>query len=163
MADHAFRTVKLSDLGLARTLPESGYYIKASQDKVRLVRANITTSCLYFSFPQIPIKWMAPEAIVERRYTPASDAWSFGVLCWEVFTFGSRPYANMTAEGTLLAVRRGYRLPRPEQCPEDLYGLLDIYFQLDSIACYSGTWSCFNAGTQRLLSVQTFWPFSLGS
>ena len=29
-----------------------------------------------------PIKWMAPEAIIDRRYSQASDAFSFGVLLW---------------------------------------------------------------------------------
>ncbi len=70
---------------------------------------------------QVPVKWMAPESIVEHRYTQQSDVWSFGVLCWEVFSMGSKPYAAMTAEGVVHAVKRGFRLPRPQACPQHVY------------------------------------------
>ena len=66
--------VKLGDLGLSRTLSSSPYYIKSSNDKV-------------------PVRWMAPESILHRKYSVASDVWSFGVFCWEVFADGEKPYA----------------------------------------------------------------------
>lgn len=34
-----------------------------------------------------PISWMAPEALVSREYSEASDAFSFGVLLWYVINF----------------------------------------------------------------------------
>jgi len=73
---------------------------------------------------QVPVKWMAPESIVDRLYTSASDVWSFGVLLWEIFTLAERPYTDMTAEASVNAVLRGYRLPRPERCNEDAYVLM---------------------------------------
>ncbi len=40
----------------------------------------------------VPFRWMSPEASYERRYSEKSDVWSFGVLCWEVYSFGLTPY-----------------------------------------------------------------------
>jgi len=31
-----------------------------------------------------PIKWMSPEALLEREYSLAGDVWSFGVVIFEV-------------------------------------------------------------------------------
>ena len=43
-------------------------------------------------FLQIPIKWTAPEALNYGKYTSLCDVWSFGVLCWEIFSKGGTPY-----------------------------------------------------------------------
>ena len=71
---------------------------------------------------QVPVKWMAPESITDRKYSTSSDVWSFGVLCWEVFSLGEAPYRALSAEGAVNAVLRGNRLERPELCPEDMLG-----------------------------------------
>lgn len=54
---------------------------------------------LMFVFCQggkIPIRWTAPEAIAYRKFTSASDVWSFGIVMWEVMAFGERPYWDMS-------------------------------------------------------------------
>lgn len=54
---------------------------------------------LMFLFCQggkIPIRWTAPEAIAYRKFTSASDVWSFGIVMWEVMAFGERPYWDMS-------------------------------------------------------------------
>ena len=45
---------------------------------------------------KIPIRWTAPEAIAFRKFTSASDAWSYGIVMWEVMSFGERPYWDMS-------------------------------------------------------------------
>ncbi len=40
---------------------------------------------------------------------------------WEVYSFGEHPYDDMTIEAAVKAVLKGYRLPRPEACPVDVY------------------------------------------
>lgn len=64
--------------------------------------------------PKIPVRWTALEAIAFRRFTSASDVWSFGVVCWEVMTEGERPYWNWSNQDVIKAVEQGYRLPQPE-------------------------------------------------
>ena len=40
-----------------------------------------------------PVKYMAPESIAKKRYSEASDAWSFGVYMWEL-THTSDPFKH---------------------------------------------------------------------
>lgn len=45
---------------------------------------------------KIPIRWTAPEAIAYRKFTSASDVWSYGIVMWEVLSYGERPYWDMS-------------------------------------------------------------------
>lgn len=62
---------------------------------------------------KIPVRWTAPEAIAFRKFTSASDVWSYGVVMWEVVSYGERPYWNWSNQDVIRAVDRGYRLPPP--------------------------------------------------
>lgn len=64
--------------------------------------------------PKIPVRWTALEAIAFRRFTSASDVWSFGIVCWEVMTQGERPYWNWSNQDVIKAIEQGYRLPQPD-------------------------------------------------
>ena len=77
------------------------------------------------------MKWMAPEAVLERMYTAASDVWSFGILCWEVFSYGQTPYPKMVFNEVVLALAQGYRMPRPDDCPSELFVLLLFHVHSD--------------------------------
>jgi serine/threonine protein kinase len=61
-------------------------------------------------FPnQFAVRWMAIEALQFREFSIASDVWAFGVLLFEIFTFGCKPYVNMPS---------GLSLDRDEQVEE---------------------------------------------
>lgn len=45
---------------------------------------------------KIPIRWTAPEAIQYRKFTSSSDVWSYGIVMWEVMSYGERPYWDMS-------------------------------------------------------------------
>ena len=51
---------------------------------------------------KIPIRWTAPEAIAFRKFTSASDVWSYGIVMWEVMSFGERPYWDMSNQDVSL-------------------------------------------------------------
>ena len=63
---------------------------------------------------------MAPESILDRKYSILSDIWSYGVFVWEVFSMADKPYSELTADGAINAILRGHRLDKPESCPDDM-------------------------------------------
>ncbi|XP_049423669.1 ephrin type-B receptor 4b-like isoform X1 [Epinephelus fuscoguttatus] len=99
---------KVSDFGLSRFLTEN------SSDPTY-------TSSLG---GKIPIRWTAPEAIAYRKFTSASDAWSYGIVMWEVMSYGERPYWDMSNQDVINAIEQDYRLPPPPECPNSLHALM---------------------------------------
>jgi serine/threonine protein kinase len=53
-----------------------------------------------------PVKYMAPESISKKRYSEASDAWSFGVYMWEV-THAQEPFKNCEVFDVAMGVVSG--------------------------------------------------------
>jgi len=101
---------KISDFGLSRAVYESGYYFK--QTKGRL-----------------PLKWMAPEAIIEGLCTSQTDVWSFGILIWELITLGGSPYPGVPIASLVELLKSGYRMPRPDHCSQQMYEMMQMCWQ----------------------------------
>lgn len=38
------------------------------------------------------MKWYAPECMNFLKFSSKSDVWSFGVLMWEAYSYGQKPY-----------------------------------------------------------------------
>ncbi|XP_012879706.1 PREDICTED: tyrosine-protein kinase Blk isoform X2 [Dipodomys ordii] len=70
---------------------------------------------------KFPIKWTAPEALHFGVFTIKADVWSFGVLLMELVTYGRVPYPGMSNPEVIRSLERGYRMPRPDTCPPELY------------------------------------------
>lgn len=80
--------VKLADFGLSRSLAHTD-----THESLEAYETNDTR------FPQ---KWAAPECFPENfspgkcyAFTIKSDVWSFGIVIYEVVTFGASPYPSM--------------------------------------------------------------------
>ncbi|XP_064404176.1 proto-oncogene tyrosine-protein kinase ROS-like isoform X2 [Halichondria panicea] len=101
----ADRMVKIGDFGLARDLYSSDYYQVEGQRK-------------------LPVRWMAPEALLQGKFTVESDTWSFGVLLWEIMSLGNQPYPGRINQEVLQFVTGGGRLEKPEKCPSKIYHLM---------------------------------------
>ena len=65
----------------------------------------------------LSIQWMAPESIMYGKFTMATDVWSFGVVMWEVFTYGQQPYVGLTDEEVIASVTKQETLEPPTGCP----------------------------------------------
>ncbi|KAG8012276.1 NT-3 growth factor receptor [Nibea albiflora] len=68
--------VKIGDFGMSRDIYSTDYY-----------RVGGHT--------MLPIRWMPPESIMYRKFTTESDVWSFGVILWEIFTYGKQPWFQL--------------------------------------------------------------------
>uniref|UniRef100_A0A8C1Z5X2 Tyrosine-protein kinase n=1 Tax=Cyprinus carpio TaxID=7962 RepID=A0A8C1Z5X2_CYPCA len=73
---------------------------------------------------KFPVKWTALEAIHENKFTIKSDVWSFGILLYEIVTFGQMPYPTMTNYQVVQQLPKGYRMPCPLNCPKYLYDIM---------------------------------------
>ncbi|XP_076880175.1 megakaryocyte-associated tyrosine-protein kinase [Brachyhypopomus gauderio] len=73
---------------------------------------------------KLPIKWTAPEALTNKKFSTRSDVWSYGVLLWETFSYGKQPYPKMSLKEVKESVEQGYRMEAPEDCPPDVYVLM---------------------------------------
>ncbi|XP_065209801.1 plexin-A3-like [Planococcus citri] len=98
--------MKIADFGLARDIRQADYYRLKTGGK-------------------LPVKWMAPEALTDRRHTSKSDVWSYGVLLWELITLGDDPYPLYNDAKKLMDdIESGYRLKKPANCSINTYCLM---------------------------------------
>ncbi|XP_068768614.1 tyrosine-protein kinase HCK isoform X2 [Struthio camelus] len=100
----AILVCKIADFGLARIIEDDEYTAREGA--------------------KFPIKWTAPEAINYGSFTIKSDVWSFGILLTEIITYGRIPYPGMSSVEVIRALDHGYRMPRTENCPEELYDIM---------------------------------------
>jgi len=65
--------VKISDFGLTR----EGYIFQMDPKS------------------RVPIRWLSPETLRTAFYSQKSDVFSYGIMCWEIFSNGAEPYTGM--------------------------------------------------------------------
>ncbi|XP_043358798.1 megakaryocyte-associated tyrosine-protein kinase isoform X3 [Dermochelys coriacea] len=80
---------------------------------------------------KLPVKWTAPEALKHNKFSAKSDVWSYGILLWEVFSYGRAPYSKMTLKEVTEMVEKGYRMEAPEECPPSLYTLMKSCWEIE--------------------------------
>ena len=67
----------------------------------------------------IPWKWMAYEFLTCDYFTLTSDVWSFGVVLWEIFSFGKTPYGQKQYDEVISQLESG----NPLSCPSEVKGI----------------------------------------
>lgn len=81
-----------------------------------------------------PVRWMAPEAMRERRFSPASDVYMLGMTLWEMLA-KTAPYPGTdplaVARGVLSGELRPRRLPE-DVCPPAVWSLLAQCLEQDA-------------------------------
>jgi serine/threonine protein kinase len=81
---------------------------------------------------KIPVKWSPPEVLNERKFSKASDVWSFGIVLWEILE-KKVPYGAYSNAEVIPMVTKGYRLPKPERVEfkEELWTLITSCWEED--------------------------------
>ena len=69
-------TIQIADFGLSRDLQQQSFYVSHGG--------------------KIPVKWTAPEALHYRKYSSASDVWSYGCVLYEIWSLGVKPFHDVT-------------------------------------------------------------------
>ncbi|XP_077998072.1 fibroblast growth factor receptor 2-like isoform X2 [Glandiceps talaboti] len=70
------------------------------------------------------VKWVGLETILQGLCTIESDVWSFGIIMHEIVTRGATPYPGMSPTEVVTALREGYRLGKPDDCPDEMYAIM---------------------------------------
>ncbi|CAB1352083.1 unnamed protein product [Coregonus sp. 'balchen'] len=120
--------VKIGDFGLTKVLPQDKEYYTVREPG------------------ESPIFWYAPESLTESKFSVGSDVWSFGVVLYELFThsdkncsppavfmdkMGSDKQGQMIVYHLIDLLKRGYRLPAPKGCPEEINHMMMECWNVD--------------------------------
>ena len=103
--------VKVADFGLARLI-----HTNDLDDGDNAYTAHIGA--------KFPIKWTAPEGLAYNKFSSKSDVWAFGVLLWEIATYGKSPYPGVELANVYHLLDSGFRMECPESCPANIYELM---------------------------------------
>ena len=85
----SYMNAKIADFGLSRETHDKQYYVSRGG--------------------ALPIRWTAPEALEQNKFSEQSDIWAFGILLYEIWTQAALPYAGMSNERVWVKVLEGYR------------------------------------------------------
>ncbi|XP_012536911.2 high affinity nerve growth factor receptor isoform X2 [Monomorium pharaonis] len=94
-------TVKIADFGMSRDIYTCDYY-KIGGSRM------------------LPVRWMSPESLVYGRFTLETDVWSFGVVLWEIYSFGKQPYYGFSNTEAIGLIIQDTILIPPDECPPNI-------------------------------------------
>ena len=109
----------------------------------------------------------APEVIQQTKYSSKTDVWSFGVVLWECFSQGQIPNLSKVTEElrkiTYYLLEKGVRLQRPQDCDEEVYGLMMKCWEWEAskrppfsqifVQCLWVSIQCTNPAVSKIISV----------
>lgn len=98
-------TCKITDFGMARDVQQDDIYFKRTRGR-------------------LPVKWTAIESLLYGICTTQSDVWSYGVVLYEIFTIGGKPYPDIKGHSLPYMLKDGYRMPKPSHLDDEIYALM---------------------------------------
>nr|BAG55496.1 protein tyrosine kinase [Monosiga ovata] len=110
---HTGNVCKVADFGLTRPLDEGEdhYVLRVSA--------------------KLPVKWVSIEALDDKIFSEGSDIWAYGVLLWEILSYGAAPYENVRNQDIQRRVREGLRLKCPEGADEHIFRVASMCWHMD--------------------------------
>ncbi|XP_029699188.1 fibroblast growth factor receptor 4 isoform X1 [Takifugu rubripes] len=108
--------VKVAEFGLARDLTRM---------------ASRRSSRWWNHRQRVPLRWYPPEYFKNHYYGFKGDVWAFGIVLWEMQSFGTLPYPNLeTSEAVIYHISIGHKNTNPEGCrPEILHMMRNCWLE----------------------------------
>ncbi|XP_053279635.1 tyrosine kinase receptor Cad96Ca isoform X2 [Pleuronectes platessa] len=77
----------------------------------------------------VPLRWYPPEYFKNNYYSFKGDVWAFGIVLWEMQTFGTLPYPDLeSSEAVVYHICLGQKNTNPQGCrPEILHIMQDCW------------------------------------
>uniref|UniRef100_A0A915D678 receptor protein-tyrosine kinase n=1 Tax=Ditylenchus dipsaci TaxID=166011 RepID=A0A915D678_9BILA len=110
----AERNAKICDFGLCITINNR----VLPTFEAHKVNSKVSTS------GRLPIKWLALECFQRQEFSTKTDVWSFGILLYELYSFGGQPYEDIEPSCLQAHLEQGNRLLKTQYCPEEIYQLM---------------------------------------
>jgi serine/threonine protein kinase len=109
-------TCKVADFGLSRGVAASASGGEEDNDTAEYYPAHGGA---------FPVRWTAPEAMENFKFSTVTDVWSYGVVLLEMVLGGRSPYPEVPTNRKLISkIMSGYRTPQPTGCTDELYALM---------------------------------------
>ncbi|XP_056610016.1 non-receptor tyrosine-protein kinase TYK2 [Triplophysa dalaica] len=119
--------VKIGDFGLTKYIPEGDIYYRVREDG------------------DSPVFWYAIECLKDSKFSFSSDVWSFAVTLYEILTHCNHNKSppsklfdmigmvqgQMTVVKLIKLLEENRRLPRPGDCPPEVYSLMEQCWDLN--------------------------------
>uniref|UniRef100_A0A8C3J1T8 Tyrosine-protein kinase STYK1 n=1 Tax=Calidris pygmaea TaxID=425635 RepID=A0A8C3J1T8_9CHAR len=77
----------------------------------------------------VPVKWQAPERLLQKPPSIKADIWSFGILLYEMITLGAPPYPEVPPSDILLYLQRQNIMKQPSSCQQTMYNIMKSCWQ----------------------------------
>ena len=127
---------EVGDFGLARDLVDEKYYKSHGG--------------------QIPLRWTAPEALLYKKFSTASDVWSYAMVLYEIWSVGKKPFHTFCNNDVIPRLQNPQCLAPPPGCPRQVYTLMVDCWSVGEHTAFPLTQLDFasSPGTLTLNSVQ---------
>ena len=73
---------------------------------------------------KIPVKWTAPEALLYKKYSTASDVWSYAMVLYEIWSVGLKPFQDLNNADVIARLQNHQCQAPPPGCPRAVYSIM---------------------------------------
>ena len=64
------------------------------------------------------------KALFYKKYSTDSDIWSYGMVLFEIWSVGKKPFSEISNKEVLRKINSGYCQPPPPGCLRAIYQLM---------------------------------------
>uniref|UniRef100_A0A0K0FNZ7 Tyrosine-protein kinase receptor torso (inferred by orthology to a D. melanogaster protein) n=1 Tax=Strongyloides venezuelensis TaxID=75913 RepID=A0A0K0FNZ7_STRVS len=115
--------IKIGDFGLCIEVNNNDS-VRSVDSATAIHRKNGVQQAQHYKTQKLPIKWLSPESLKYTIFMFKSDIWSFGMVVYEMYSFGEVPFDEIEPTELLDHITKGNRPQRPEFASEEIYNIM---------------------------------------